>query len=151
VQGEGRRSRRREARALAAYKPPPAEEEDAESSLAVQPPERDGVNQDAAQVLEKNERLENCYVEMTSVFQSVKNLVRHQDNLRTDADRRQDWSSVGVQVHSVQTEIDYLLAGYDTLCATVETLRSRIRTAGGYPVEPPPILAAHPRSITFKK
>jgi hypothetical protein len=153
LEGEGRHERRREAQASASYKPPPAEEQEDEGSLAlaVQPPERTGVNQDFAQVTEDNEELEDCYDQMVSMVRSIKKIAADQKILHEDADRRRDWSSVGAQIKSLQRKIDYIISRYDSLSSLVDTLRLKIRTDSGCPVEPPPVLAAHPSSLTLQR
>jgi hypothetical protein len=151
VQGEGRQARRRVVAAAASYKAPPAEEQEAEGSLAVQPPERDGLNQNAPGVLVHNGRLTNCYGEMVDIFLSIKKHVVTRNNLQADADRRRDWSWLAGRLHGLRTDVDDMLSRYDALSDEVATLRTRIRADGGCPVEPPPILAFHPSSLTSRK
>jgi hypothetical protein len=80
VQGEGRQARRCVVAAASSYKAPPAEEQEAKGSLAVQPPERDGLNQNAPHVLVHNRRLTNCYGEMVHIFQFVRKHVAAENN-----------------------------------------------------------------------
>jgi hypothetical protein len=151
VQGEGRQARRRVVAAAASYKAPPAEEQEAEGSLAGQPPERDGLNQNAPHVLVHNSQLTEYYGEMVDIFLSVKKHVVAQINAQADADRRRDWSWLAGRLRRLRTEVDGLLSRYDALSDEVVTLRTRIRADGGCPVEPPSILASHPSSLTCGK
>lgn len=147
---EGRRARRREARALQSYTPPPAQDEEDDGAVAVQPPEGEGPNQAAPGVSQNNETLTLCYDDMVFIFRAVEKAVAADKELQADGERLQNWSSVRQKLQKLRINTDDLLSRYDALYDSAERLRLEIRLHGGFPVEPPPLLATHPGSLTFR-
>lgn len=148
VQGQGRRARRRAAQSLLAYKGPPedVQEEDPETCF-VRPPEAEGPKQNSNSVVEENQELSEVYTDMVHRVKSIRQLVNKRRIVQEAADDAMDWSSISRQVSDIDRSVTRMLDDYDTMAQEANRRRSRIRSFGGHPVEPPMLLSEHPRSL----
>ncbi|KAL6864699.1 hypothetical protein ACP4OV_015850 [Aristida adscensionis] len=149
-EGKGRRSQRRVAQALVAFRDPTPPEEDPSTHL-VRPPEGEGEHQDSPFVVSKNADLTTVYNDMVEIVKSVRLQVKKRKQIQDAVDSAMAWTSIRHRIEELEKLLERLLTDYDQLAEEVDSLRIRIRVAGGHPVEPPDVLSIHPRSLSAKK
>jgi flagellar biosynthesis chaperone FliJ len=113
----------------------------------VRPPEGEGLNQNSEPVVEENGDLSEIYDDMVHHVKSIRQLSNKRRLVQEEANDAVDWSSISRQVSNIDSTIRMLLDDYDRMTQEANNTRSRIRSLGGHPVEPPMLLSEHPRSL----